>query len=160
MLKAFVRTRGGARAFIVFALSAVLACFVLPHHSHVATAVSSGGEAAPAAAVSAAASSELGAAAPSAPEADSESSFPGDDCAHDSHPEPACHNAGAQVMDLAKRWSAANADDLPGLLSAVVVVLAGGALLLTRARAHCWSTRPPLRLAGISLLISLCVSRT
>ncbi|MBE9372833.1 hypothetical protein IQ251_00055 [Saccharopolyspora sp. HNM0983] len=155
MLKAFVRTRGGARAFVMFALSALLACFALPHHSHVATAAPSGGEAAPAAA-----SSEHSTATPSAPEADPDTSFLGGDCEQDSHPEPACHNAEAQVMDLSKRWSASDPDDWPALLGVVVVVLAGGALLLGRTRAQrCW-TRPPLRVAGFSLLIKLGVSRT
>ena len=150
MLKAFVRTCGGARAFVMFALSVLLACFALPHHAHMASAAPSGGEAASAA---------VGTAAPSAPEADPDSSSPGGDCQQE-HPEPACHNAEAQVMDLSKRWSAAGSDDLPGLLGAVVVVLAGGALLLARARAQrCW-TRPPRRLAGLSLLINLGVSRT
>lgn len=154
MLKAFVRTHGGARAFVMFALSALLACFALPHHAHMASAAPSGGEAA-----SAVVGSQHGTAAPSAPEADPDSSPSGGDCEQE-HPEPACHNTEAQVMDLSKRWSAAGSDDLSGLLGAVVVVLAGGALLLARARSQrCW-TRPPLRLAGFSLLINLGVSRT
>ena len=150
MLKAFVRTRGGVRVFVMFALSVLLTCCGLPHHAHMASAAPNGGEAVPAA---------VGTVAPSVPEAGPAPSPPGDDCGQE-HRDPACHNTNAQVMDLSKRWSAPGSDDLAGLLGAVVVVLAGGALLLARARPQRCRTRPSRRLAGFSLLINLGVSRT
>lgn len=68
---------------------------------------------------------------------------------------PVCHTTGAHIMDAAT--------PLLGLFLGLGVLLGavvGVARLETRARgAPGWSTRPPCRLSGFPLLITLCVSR-
>lgn len=159
MLRAFERTSESIRLLAMLALSVLLMCVLLPHHSHAqaATGAGSGSTAVPTAAAAPTPSADTPASSAPDTKAQSPSTQEGDD--HGTSPGPVCHNAGTQVMDMAKRFTSGQSDVL-GFLGALLITFVGVVSLGTRARARWWSARPPRALAGFLLLLTLGVSRT
>ncbi|WP_338600328.1 hypothetical protein [Saccharopolyspora sp. SCSIO 74807] len=151
MLRAISPQRGRTAFLAMFALSAFLLCILPLHHSHVTAAALSGPESVSAATAQPMAPGQTGDSA-------SASSTPQDGHSehHDHHSAPVCHATSTHFVDVVKPLQGM----FPGLPAALLVAAVGATLLDRQARARWWSTRPPGRLSGFSLLLTLGVSRT
>lgn len=155
MLRALTGRRGLIALVAFVALSGFLMCLLPPHGSHTSTP-----RGADTASVSTAAAHDSKepqtASAPRSPAPQVGVDQPSGDQEHSHTPTPVCHTTSTHVMDVAS--------PLAGLLLGLVGVLLGAVIGVARLDTQAgvawgWSTRPPCRLSGFPLLITLCVSR-